>query len=303
VALSTQAGDAPAGPKQTGPGALRYCDAVPARVTYLDAPGPLAFAHRGGALEAPENTMRAFTHAVGLGYQYLETDVQLTRDGVLVAFHDRTLDRVTDRSGVVGKLPWSEVRNARVAGSEPIPVFADLLEAFPEQRFNIDAKDDRTVEPLVRTLRAARALDRVCLASFNERTLRRLRAEAGPGVCSAGGPLDAGPSVCSAGGPLDVARVRAASAFPARVHRAVAQVRAACLQVPETYDRVRVVDRRFVRASERLGLPIHVWTVNEAAAMDRLLDLGVLGIMTDRPTVLKEVLQRRGQWMGTDGSA
>jgi glycerophosphoryl diester phosphodiesterase len=259
-------------------------------VTYLDVPGPLAFAHRGGALEAPENTIRAFRHAVGIGYTYLETDVQITRDGVLVAFHDRTLDRITDRSGVVEDLPWSEVRNARVAGSEPIPLFTEVLEAFPHQRFNIDAKDERTVEPLVRTLRAARALERVCLASFNERTLRRLRAEAGPGVCTAAGPLD-------------VARVRAASAFPPRVHSVVAQVRAACLQVPECYDRVRVVDRRFVRASERLGLPVHVWTVNEASAMDRLLDLGVLGIMTDRPSVLKEVLQRRGQWLGTDGLA
>ena len=94
---------------------------------FLDHPGPLAFAHRGGAGEWPENTMPAFEHAVGLGYRYVETDVHATADGVLVAFHDDALDRVTDRTGKIADLPWSYVAEARVDGREPIPRLDDLL--------------------------------------------------------------------------------------------------------------------------------------------------------------------------------
>src|SRR5918993_4898921 len=98
---------------------------------FLDHPGPIPWAHRGGAGTWPENTMPAFEGAVALGYRYLETDVHVTADGVLVAFHDDVLDRVTDRTGVIAELPWSEVQQARVAGTEPIPLFADLLSSFP----------------------------------------------------------------------------------------------------------------------------------------------------------------------------
>ena len=103
---------------------------MPANAAYpfLHWPGPLAFAHRGGASEAPENTMPAFEHAVRLGYRYLETDAHVTADGVLIAFHDDRLDRVTDRTGVIAELPWSEVQQARVDGREPIPLLEDLLD-------------------------------------------------------------------------------------------------------------------------------------------------------------------------------
>ena len=90
-----------------------------AEFAFLDHPGPIAFAHRGGAGDWPENTMPAFAGAVALGYRYVETDVHVTADGVLLAFHDDRLDRVTDRAGVVRELPWSEVRQARVDGSSP----------------------------------------------------------------------------------------------------------------------------------------------------------------------------------------
>ena len=132
---------------------------VPANAAYpfLDSPVPLAFAHRGGASEAPENTMPAFEHAVRLGYRYLETDAHVTVDGVLVAFHDERLDRVTDRAGVIAELPWRAVNEARVDGREPIPLLEDLLTAWPDVRINIDPKQDAAAEPLAAAILRTRA--------------------------------------------------------------------------------------------------------------------------------------------------
>ncbi|MEN3315473.1 MAG: glycerophosphoryl diester phosphodiesterase [Acidimicrobiaceae bacterium] len=244
---------------------------------FLDHPGPLAFAHRGGAGDWPENTMAAFEHAVGLGYTYLETDVHVTADGILVAFHDDVLDRVTDRRGRIADLPWSEVGAARVDG-QAIPLLSDILEAWPHVRVNIDAKHDGAVEPLVGVIEGARAHDRVCVAAFSDRRLARFRRLTGGGVCTAAGPGE-------------IARLRLASFGPANRHPA-----AACAQVPVRFGRVRIVDAAFINACRRRGLQVHVWTIDEAAEMERLLDLGVDGIMTDRPAVLKEVLQARDQW-------
>ncbi|MCU1463467.1 MAG: glycerophosphoryl diester phosphodiesterase, partial [Acidimicrobiales bacterium] len=165
---------------------------------FLDWPHPIAFAHRGGAGDWPENSMLAFEHAVGLGYRYVETDVHVTSDGVLVAFHDDGLDRVTDRAGVIAELPWAEVSAARIDGREPIVLLEDLLGAWPDLRVNIDPKHDRSVGPLVDVIERTAAHDRVCVGAFSDRRLARLRK------------LTAG-RVCTAMGPADVARLRLAS--------------------------------------------------------------------------------------------
>ncbi len=245
---------------------------------FLDWPGPLPFAHRGGASEAPENTLPAFEHAVRLGYTYLETDVHVTADGVLLAFHDDHLDRVTDRTGEIAKLPWSVVREAKVDGREPIPQFEELLSSFPTARVNVDPKHDEAVEPLVAALRRCDAVERVCIGAFSDRRLARLRE-----LC--------GPTLCTSLGPRDIAKLRAASIAGARL-----RLPAPCAQVPTTARGIPLVDRRFVDAAHRLGIQVHVWTIDDAAEMTRLLDLGVDGIMTDRPAVLREVLEARGQW-------
>ena len=247
---------------------------------FLDWPAPIPFAHRGGASEQPENTLAAFAAAVELGFRYLETDVRATRDGVLLAFHDPCLDRVTDRTGRIEELPWAEVRRARVDGREPIAQLAEVLDAFPDARINIDAKHDAAVEPLVATLRAANALDRVCVASFSEPRLRRLRRELGP-------------TVCTALGPVGVGALRAAG-WGAPVRR---WLDAPCAQVPSRQGPVPLVDRRTLAAAHRARVAVQVWTVDDPAEIHRLLDLGVDGLMTDRPTVLKDVLVARGQWV------
>ena len=244
---------------------------------FLEHDGVLAFAHRGGAEEHPENTMAAFQHAVDLGFKYLETDAHLTRDGKLVAFHDDELGRVTDRSGRIADLTWDEVRRARVQG-EPIPRLEALFETWSDVRINIDPKHDAVVEPLAAFVRDHDLLDRVCLTSFSEAHNRRLRTLLGPRLCTGMGQAAAiRLQVASYGLP--------AGRFAAR-----------CAQVPVQSMGLTVVRPAFIAAAHRRGLQVHVWTIDDPDEMERLLDLGVDGLMTDRPSVLKDVLVKRGQW-------
>lgn len=242
---------------------------------YLDWPGPIAFAHRGGASDNPENTLPAFRHAVELGYTYLETDVHATADGVLVAFHDNDLSRTCGRPGRIDQLPWSEVSRVRVDGREPIPLFEHLMEEFPNARVNIDCKADSAVDALVSAVKRLGCLDRICLGGFSDRRLRRLRSELGPDLCSSFGPGQ-------------VTALRAGRRVPWGGHAA---------QVPVKQGPVTLIERRFVAAAHRHGYQVHVWTIDDPAEMHRLLDLGVDGVMTDRPAVLKQVLIERDQWV------
>ncbi|MEJ7585419.1 MAG: glycerophosphodiester phosphodiesterase [Acidimicrobiales bacterium] len=248
------------------------------RWPFLDHAGVLAFAHRGGAGDWPENTMPAFAHAVSLGYRYLETDVHVTSDDVLLAFHDDRLERVTDGTGTISTLPYRQVRSALVDGREPIPLLEDLLGAFPEARINIDPKHDGAVAALAEVVRRTDSIDRVCCGAFSDARLARLRSILGP-------------TLCTSLGPRATARLRAGS-----YGTPVGRLPGPCVQVPHRFRGRTLTDRRFVDAAHRRGLQVHVWTVDEPAEMDELLDLGVDGIMTDRPTVLKDVLVRRGQW-------
>ncbi|MFJ8472663.1 glycerophosphodiester phosphodiesterase [Kitasatospora sp. NPDC094011] len=254
---------------------------------FLDHPGPLAFAHRGGELGHPENSTAAFEAAVALGYRYLETDVHATADGVLVAFHDSRLDRVTDRAGAVAELPWETVRRARIGGTEPVPLLEDLLGAFPAARFNVDVKAAPAVGPLVEAIRRTNAWDRVCVGGFSDSRIAAVRAAAGPRLATSLGPRE-------------VARLRLRSLAGPLLPEPGTPFAGICAQVPERHRGIRVVDRAFVRAAHRLGLQVHVWTVDDPTRIRALLDLGVDGIMADRIDVLRDVLGERGCW--TDGS-
>lgn len=245
---------------------------------YLQHGGILAFAHRGGALEAPENTMKAFEYAVGLGYSYIETDAYATRDGVLLSFHDDRLDRVTDRKGVIADLDYAEIRQARIGGAEPIPLLEDLLVTWPNLKVNIDPKHDGAVEPLIALLRRLNALDRVCIGSFSDSRLDRVRSAFGAAVCTSMGPREA------------------ARFWLAKRRIPVGRFRANCAQLPVRQGPARLVDRAAVAAANRLGLQLHVWTIDDEAEMRRLIALGVHGIMTDRPSLLRRVLTSESYW-------
>jgi glycerophosphoryl diester phosphodiesterase len=255
------------------------------RFAFLDHPGPIAFAHRGGALEAFENTWTSFTHARGLGYRYMETDANATSDGVVLAFHDPFLQRVTDGIGLVREMAWKELSAIRLNGSEPIPRLDELLAAWPEIRWNIDAKHDSVVNPLIDTLRRAGALERVCLTSFSDRRLARIRRALGP-------------QVCTAMGPAAVSSLRFASLLPrGTADRAAGPLRRfGAIQIPLRRGWMPLVDQQLIATAHRTGLHVHVWTIDDETTMARLLDLGVDGIMTDRPRVLKQLLERRHAW-------
>lgn len=257
-----------------------------ARFAFLDHPHPIAFAHRGGALEATENSWTSFRRAQDLGYRYLETDVHATSDGIVVTIHDEDLRRTTERAGLVREMTWAQLSAIRLRGTdEPVPRLDDALAAWPEMRWNIDAKHASVVGPLIETIHRSGALDRVCITAFDDRRLARIRRALGP-------------QLCTGMGPAATAALRTASVLPGRAGRVLAQRVApfGAAQVPVRSGRVPLADRRFIDTAHRLGVQVHVWTVDDPTTMDRLLDLGADGIMTDRPSVLKEVLVRRGAW-------
>lgn len=256
-------------------------------LSFLDTPGPIAFAHRGGNEAAPENTFEAFQAAASLGYQYLETDVHLTRGGELVAFHDASLARVCGRERAIARLSVAERKAARICyGGKhyAIPLLDDLLEHFPNLKFNIDAKAGAAVAPLAAALKKHRALDRVCVVSFSHANVRRLRALL-PGVCSAMSSAEVARLWLSAKLPFD--RFLAANAH--------------CVELPlrhrlQNGRHVTVITKRLITKAHARGLQVHAWTINNAADMHHLLDLGIDGIMTDKPALLKAVLTARQQW-------
>ena len=238
-----------------------------------------AYAHRGGTEVAPENTLASFAHAWSLGYVDLETDVRATRDGVAIVLHDATLDRTTDRGGRVRDLTWSEISRARVGGVHPVPRLDEFLDAFPEARVNLDLKDATSLGPLADAVARTGASRRVCVTSFSARRLRAARRTLPTHITTSAHP----PEVLR-------------SLLRARTGRGLNLPQGSRLQIPEFAAGRRLLDDRLLSAAHRAGIAVDVWTVNDRADMERLADWGVDGIMTDRPSLLREVLRERGRW-------
>lgn len=247
-------------------------------MSYLEPSRPRALAHRGGALLSLnlgiENTLEAFENAVALGFSYVETDVHCSRDGIVYAFHDADLTRLTGDPAPIEELDSDRVDDVLLDGRAGIPRLGDVLAALPTTRFNIDVKADGAVDRVVDVVRHAGATDRVLLASFSRKRLLRLRRIA--------------PEIPTSGTPDEVFRIMIGLSVKGPV----------AVQVPEKRGLVRIVTPGFLRRAHRLGIEVHVWTIDTAEDMDRLLDMGVDGLVTDRPDVLREVLQSRGQWHG-----
>lgn len=244
----------------------------------------MAFAHRGGAADGDENTEKAFARAIAAGYRYVEIDVHATSDGAPVVVHDPDLLRVAGDTRPVAEVSLKTLQGVRLEGGGVVPRLDDILARWPEVKFNIDVKSDSAVEPTVDAVNRTGAAGRVLLASFSDTRIARMRALSGGAVAT---------SLAQ----KEVARLWLASrlgrrlAVPLNVPRS-----AVAVQVPPRHGRLRVVDRRFVSLSHRMGLQVHVWTIDDPTEMAGLLDLGVDGIMTDRIEVLREVFLERGLW-------
>jgi glycerophosphoryl diester phosphodiesterase len=248
---------------------------------YVGNSGPFPVAHRGGAGLAPENSIAAFSRAQALGFRYLETDIQITADGVCVAFHDRTLKRVLAVPGTVCGTRWSDLRALRFQG-ESVPTLDDLLDRFPDASFMMDVKDPAALDPMITVLRRHQALDRVCLAGASDRVLAAARERAGPQLCTSLG-LES------------VIRLAVAARTGARFVGRIGQ--AEFVHVPIRCGPLPVYSERLVAMAHDLGLQVMVWTINDAAMIAGLLDAGVDGVITDRPDVLREVLIARDAWV------
>ncbi|MDO5735444.1 MAG: glycerophosphodiester phosphodiesterase [Propionibacteriaceae bacterium] len=256
---------------------------------YL-APGFIPMAHRGGSLlsnnHGIENTLLAFRNAVDLGYRYLETDVHATMDGHLVAFHDPDLGRVTETPGRIAELTFERVRAVLVGGREVVPTLDELLEEFPDARFNIDLKAPGAVPLLAETITRHAATERVCVGSFSRKRLKRFRRLLPPAATAA-----------------STAEIMVMATGLVRRNTSGADV---VFQVPMTHRvgpfTVPIVTPRTIRAIHAAGRKIHVWTIDDVDTMGRLIDWGVDGIVTDRPDLLKDVLSARGMWSTRQGT-
>ena len=252
---------------------------------------PLAISHRGGAGLWPENTMEAFSRSVAMGYRWIETDLHVTADGVVVCHHDPTLERTTSGRGEVAHLSWGEVREAdagyhhhphqdfpfRGRGVR-VPTLEEVARTFPDLFMVLELKADHTEEALLNLVRRLRLGNRVIVGSFSDSRLARVR-EISEGA------------VATSTGEQEAARLVKAAWLGRRV-----RPMNSALQIPVRSGLVPLVTRRTVRAYHRMGLQVHVWTVNRPAMMERLLNRGVDGIMTDRPDLLKEMFTKRGIW-------
>ena len=238
----------------------------------------LAFAHRGGNEFAPENSFRAFKSAVDIGYKYLETDVHLTKDGFLIAFHDDTLDRVTDKSGLIRDLTLSEVKKAKIAGTDEIPLLSELLNSFTDCFFNIDCKVDETVQPLINLINNKDFINRVCIGSFSQKRINFIRKSLGKDVKTSMGPAEV-----------------ILSKFLSYTSLGY-NFKSSYTSIPIKRYGINLLDERNINYLKSNNQKVIAWTINDEDQMKMLINIGVDGIMTDNLTLLKKVLIEESLW-------
>lgn len=253
---------------------------------------PVAIAHRGSRVLWPENTDTSFQGAYELGYRHFETDLHLTADRVLVCFHDPTVDRTTNATGPVETMTLEQLqlldagyRHGTAEGfpyrelGARVPTLEWLLTTFPDTSVVLDLKSDGLAEPLAEIIDELGVHDHLIVGSFSDARLAKFRA-----ITNGRVPISAGPTL---------ARLWV---LASRVGRR-AGGHAQALQLPTHMRGMRVVDERLVASAHAAGLQVHVWTVNDPREMTRLLDIGVDGLVTDRPDLLKDLLIERGEWV------
>ena len=246
---------------------------------YFEPDRPRVFAHRGLAVDAPENTLLAFRAAVAVGVSYIETDVHGSRDGVAVISHDPDLTRLAGVRSAVRDFSMDELRAIDLGSGQGFSSLTEVLDAFPETRFNIDVKSTDAIQPTVDAIRSAHAMDRVLVTSFSEgRRIAAVRQL--PGVAT------------SAGAARFAAALGAGKLGMAPILRRVLRD-VDCVQVPERYGALTITTPPMLRMLRDAGVEVHVWTINDESTMHALLDAGVDGIVTDRADLAMGVVATR----------
>ena len=238
---------------------------------YLDVPGVAISAHRGGSIEAPENTIESFEYSIELGSSYIETDVQLSSNGIPYIFHDDDLKRLFGKNIIFNSLHSDEIDELVLFDKYKIPTLESTLQKFPDTFFQIDVKTDEVVLPTMEVIKKTNSTDKVCIASFSSKRLKQVR--------------NLYPEICLSMGPFEVMKLLLASFGLYRK-----KVAGNCLQIPIYQYGIKLVTKRFINYIHSIGLKIHVWTINDEDTMQKLIDLGVDGIITDRPKTLKDLL-------------
>ena len=241
---------------------------------YLNQPGCSIFAHRGGCLESSENTINAFQYAIELGSHYIETDVQLSKDGKVYIFHDDSLLRIAGIDQKFSDLNSAEIDTIKIFKNESIPTLAEVLETFPDSKFNIDLKTDAVAIPALEILKKHNAEGRICIASFSDKRIELAKSYL--------------PGVCTSMGPNQILRIRLAT------WKLISpKISSDCVQIPIYKYGIKLATKKLVAFCHAHNLKVHVWTINDADTMNKLIEIGVDGIITDKPRLLKEVLSSR----------
>ena len=234
------------------------------------------FVHRGGDEVETENTLEAFEYSSNLGFIFIETDVQSTKDGHVVIFHDSTLKRMAGINKRVKDLMLDEVKGIELINGGRIPLLSEALDSFPNLRFNIDIKTEDALENTVKIIKEMKCFSRSCLASFSSSRLNRIRKLAGPEACTSSGQMDIFKLICKSLG------------INLRINTAD------CAQIPIKQWGVPILTKRFLRIAKKENKLVHVWTIDNKEEMFKLIDFGVDGIMTDKPSILKQAMNERG---------
>ena len=242
--------------------------------SYLNYSGVAVLAHRGGSIESFENTIESFYYSQSLGCKFIETDVQISSDGIPYIFHDETLKRLTGISKKFSSLDSNEIDRLRIFKSHKIPRLDETLQTFPDMCFQIDVKTDEVAMPALEVIHKCRAEDRVCIASFNSSRLSKVNNKY-PEICLSMGPNEVGKMLLSSFG----------------LYKKT--IMGDCLQVPMYYYGIKVVTKRFIDFIHSKGLKICVWTINDEKTFRKLIEMKVDGIITDKPKLLYEVLNSK----------
>jgi glycerophosphoryl diester phosphodiesterase len=269
---------------------------VPNYPFFTQQDGVMVIAHQGGEWLRPSNTLVAFDHAVGLGVDVLEMDIHQTQDGVIVLMHDATVDRTTDGSGAIKEMSFAEIR-ALDAGHYwtdddgatypyrgqgiQVPTLEELFQRYPDMRMNIEIKQETPsmVRPFCQLLRDYNREESTLVATFHQSTVEEFRE-----VC---------PNVITS---MVEPEIQLFFGLNAVGLGALFQAPGTAFQVPRTSSlpligEVDVITERFVRVAHSHNIQVHAWTINDPAEMERLIALGVDGIITDRPDLLLEVVR------------